>query len=262
MKVNGNNMNIVISPEYEHLQGYLETIPDLMANDVADKLYDGRNKIVRFTSLCGTDLVVKQYKRHNWLKCIIYTFFRPSKARRSYNNAIELRKRGFATPREIAFIEKRHLGFIVQTYYICSYTSAKAIRSQLIDKQPFNLSLAEEYAKYVVSLHEAGVLHCDLNPTNVLYSTRETGGYCFELIDINRMRFYNKSLSKVDSMKNLTLFWWLSDIYRYILDVYAATRGWQESDIAKAVEIKQKHDACWVRRKKITGLLKHYILRK
>ena len=112
------------------------------------------------------------------------------------------------------------------------------------------------YAQYVASLHAAGVLHRDLNPTNVLVDAENH----FELIDINRMRFFDGPVPKNDCMENLTLFYWLTPAYRFILKEYARQRGWTEADIAEAIRVKERHDKRWIRRKKITHFGKYEVL--
>lgn len=254
-------MNIVVAPKYKNLQEWIATVPQLVANDSGEVLYNGRNKIVKLVSPDGKILVVKRYKRHDWIKRVVYTYFKPNKARRSFENAVVLRDRGFETPCEVAYLEDISCGFIKQVYYVCEYTDCSAIRPELIEKDPFNKDLAIVYAKYVASLHGNGVLHRDLNPTNVLYE-KTPSGYRFELIDINRMQFYEGEVPKDECMENLTLFWWLTDVYRYVLDVYAKERGWTPNDVAQAIKVKQIHDKNWVRRKRFTGFLKRYILGK
>jgi len=261
---------ITVHPRYEQQRDFLVSLPEVFgAGDVdADGpktygsavggrqpsggrlLYNGRNQIRLFTT-GGQLFVVKRYKRHNWLKSIVYTFFRKNKALRSYENARRLRERGFATPHEVAYVEQRHLGLIRQVYYVCEYTDAQAIRPPLIEQEPFDRHLATDYARYVARLHEAGVLHRDLNPTNVLFRTT-ADGYAFELIDINRMRFYDGPVPKGECMENLTLFWWLTDVYRFVLSEYSAARGWTAADQDEAVRVKQRHDRAWVRRKRLT----------
>lgn len=247
-------MRTEIRSGYEQLGQWLETMPTLFATQQGQLLYDGRNQIRLFEHE-GTKLVVKRYKRHDMAKRVVYTFFRKNKARRSYENAQSLRSRGFQTPQEIAYLEERQAGWIVQVYYVCLYTQAQPIRPRLIEQTPFDMSLATAYAHFVVSLHEAGVLHRDLNPTNVLF-TEQSGTFSFEVIDINRMQFFDGPVPQAECMENLTLFWWFTDVYRFVLQEYAKERGWTDADTAEAVSVKERHDRRWVRRKKITGKLK------
>lgn len=248
-------MRIVICPEYQYLNNWIHQIPRLFATGDGDLLFKGRNQ-VRLFEVEGKKLVVKRFKRNDIIKRIVYSFFRESKARRSYENAVLLRKRGFCTPHEVAYIEETSLGLISQVYYVCEYTDSQPIRPRLIKQTPFDEKLAVVYAQYVASLHAAGVLHRDLNPTNVLVDAENH----FELIDINRMRFFDGPVPKNDCMENLTLFYWLTPAYRFILKEYARQRGWTEADIAEAIRVKERHDKRWIRRKKITHLGKYEVL--
>ena len=142
-----------------------------------------------------------------------------------------------------------------------AYTDKKAIRPDLIDTEPFDQALATAYARYVATLHSNGVLHRDLNPTNVLFS-KEHEQYQFELIDINRMRFYDNEVPKAACMENLTLFWWLSEVYQFVLNTYAEARHWSAADIEQAIRTKQQHDKNWIRRKSFTAALKKHLLRR
>ena len=248
-------MKIVIHHDFRHLKTWLETVPSAFNRGEGQLLYKGRNQVRAFT--VGSDnLVVKRYRRHDIFKTLSYTFFRKNKAQRAFENATALRKRGFRTPHEIAYIEERCCGFVTQVYYICLHTDAQPIRPRLIEQEPFDQQLAEAYACFVASLHDAGVLHRDLNPTNVLVDNHMH----FELIDINRMRFYDGPVPKVDCMQNLTLFYWLTPVYHFILNKYAQQRGWTEKDITKAIHVKEIHDRHWILRKKITHFGKYEVL--
>lgn len=248
-------MRVVVSPEYQSLKEWLLQVPRLFDDNQGELLYRGRNQI-RLFEVGGEKLVVKRFKRNDIFKTLIYTFFRKNKAFKSFENARQLRQRGFNTPHEVAYMEKRTAGLITQVYYVCVYTDSEPIRPRLIEQEPFDQQLAVVYARYVASLHEAGVLHRDLNPTNVLVDAENH----FELIDINRMQFFDGPVPKAECMENLTLFYWLTPAYRFILDEYAHQRGWTEADVAEAIRVKERHDRRWIRRKKITHLGKYEVL--
>ena len=253
----GLRVQCVVSPSYRHLASWLRQIPQLFATRQGQLLYDGRNQI-RLFQVGGEQLVVKRYKRHDIIKMFIYTIFRKSKAQRSYENAVALKERHFLTPPEVAYLEERRAGLILQVYYVCAYTDWQPIKPRLIEQDPYDEALAISYAHFVASLHESGVLHRDLNPTNVLYQERDAH-FHFQLIDINRMQFFNTPVPKAQCMENLTLFWWLTPIYRFILKVYAADRKWTAADVETACEVKKRHDRRWVRRKRFTHLWKKKI---
>lgn len=246
---------ITVNRDYESLRQWIETLPRLFEEKQGQLLYHGRNE-VRLFEIDGHRLVVKRFKRHDWLKRLVYTFFRENKAKRAYVNALRLLERGFTTPTPIAYMEIHHQRLLCQVYYICAYTDSLPIRPRLIEQKPFDKQLAIVYARYVASLHESGVLHRDLNPTNVLVDNNDH----FELIDINRMRFYDGPVPKSECMENLTLFYWLTPAYRFILEEYARQRGWREADIAEAIRVKERHDKRWIRRKQITHLGKYEVL--
>lgn len=245
-------MRVVVNPEYQSLSEWLTQMPRLFSDNQGELLYKGRNHI-RLFLVGNKKVVVKCYKKHDIIKMLVYTFFRKNKACKSFENAVLLRKRGFNTPQEVAYMECRTAGLISQVYYVCAYTDSQPIRPRLIEQEPYDEALAVIYARYVASLHEAGVLHRDLNPTNVLVDAENH----FELIDINRMQFFEGPVPKAECMENLTLFYWLTPAYRFILNEYARQRGWTEEDIAEAIRVKERHDRRWIRRKQITHLGKY-----
>ena len=253
---------IVIDVEYDHHRDSFQGVSELVdVAEGANLLYDGRNRIVRSSLPDGSVVAIKRYKKFNVFKSIVYTLFTANKAKAAFNNAIELRKRGFSTPREIAYIEENKLGFITRVYYICRYSDKRTVPQQLLSVRPFDKEFAAEYAAYVAELHKKGVLHLDFNSGNVLCD-KSSGGYKFELIDINRMRFYSKEVPKTLCMKNLALFWHNDDVYRYVLDIYADAKGWSQDDLKEAFGVKLHHDKAWIRKKKFSSFFKKYILRR
>lgn len=238
-------------------------------------IYSGRNELRSFdvdVSECADSVTagttgtltvaVKRFKRLGIIRRIIYSWLRRNKALRSYSNAMELIHRGVDTPEPIAYVAERKHGLIGQTYYLSTEVNAKDIKSELIDKEKYDARLLEAYAGFVAELHERGILHRDLNPTNVLYEPDGNGGYRFMLIDINRMTLYDGAVPKAQCMENLTLFWWLSPVYRAVLDAYAKRRGWTQSDIEEAIHVKEVHDRRWIRRKNFTAIFKHNKLKR
>lgn len=247
---------MTLNPEYEHLRQELEQLAHRYDND-GQLLFSGRNQVRLFT-INGQPIAVKRFRRLGLLRSAVYRYWRCSKAQRAYDNALQLLKRHIATPAPIAWF-----GDGRTYYYASAVTDGRPVKGELIEREPYRADMVRPYARFVATLHEKGILHRDLNPTNVLFHTAADGAYTFELIDINRMRFYDDGpVPKSECMENLTLFWWLTDVYRDVLNAYAEARQWTVADVAEAIAVKQSHDRRWVRRKTFTGKIKRLLRKK
>ena len=112
-------MHIHVNTASEHLRDFAERLPELFDRE-GEVLHAGRNTIKAFEAE-GERLVVKRFKRPNLLRAVIYTFFRRSKARRSYEHAVRLHEKG---------IEHRDFN---HGNILWDRTPAGAYRFQLID---------------------------------------------------------------------------------------------------------------------------------
>lgn len=242
-------MKIRIATGYEKLHEFVESLPQTF-NDSGVTLYDARNVIKRF-SVEGIDVVVKRYRRPHLLQRIVYTFFRKSKARRAFEYGAELLRRGIDTPVPMAYIETKSGGLLEYGYYLSAPDEAPAIQGELIEKEDFNRDMAHDFAVFAATLHERGILHGDLNSTNVLWHLQADGHYHFSVIDINRMKFYAKGQvpSQKEWMENLTRFCGRMDLFRYVAECYVAHRHLPAETIEQMVAQKNLHDERWRRRK-------------
>ena len=246
-------MLFIINPRYAALEDSLRSaIADFGASGTV--IYKGRNTLKAF-NVGGCHFVVKKFKTLDFLKGVIYTFFRKTKARRSYENAQTLQSRGIDTPSPIAFIESRRCGLNSETFYICEHTDYREIAEELNVSEDFNKSLAEAYGRFAATLHEKGILHYDLNSGNVLFKSESESDYHFQLIDINRMKFMPEgtAVPMDDCLENLTLFTGNLKLHAFVAESYAKQRGFDINEfVAKASERKRIHDKAWRRRKRIT----------
>ena len=262
-------MLFIINPRYAALEDSLRSaITNFDASGTV--IYKGRNTLKAF-NVGGCHFVVKKFKTLDFLKGVIYTFFRKTKARRSYENAQTLQSRGIDTPSPIAFIESRRCGLNSETFYICEHTDYREIAEELNVSEDFNKSLAEAYGRFAATLHEKGILHYDLNSGNVLFKSKLKSkselksklksesepepDYHFQLIDINRMKFMPEgtAVPMDDCLENLTLFTGNLKLHAFVAESYAKQRGFDINEfVAKASERKRIHDKAWRRRKRIT----------
>ncbi len=132
--------------------------------------------------------------------------FKPSKAKRSWNGALELLRRGVATAAPVAFFEKEHDTSLKQNFYICDYVQADASIGEMFvhfaqGNQDFlftgkNIRITatqvyQQLAQYLHRMHQSGTFFRDLSGGNVLVQIDGQQQLNFSLIDTARARFYN-----------------------------------------------------------------------
>lgn len=210
-------MKIVINPVYQQLTSFIENIPVLFDKG-GELVYDGRNKL-KVYEVGGYEVIVKSFKVPHVINRLVYTHFRLSKARRSYEYAFELKERGFLTPDPIAYIEiKNTLGLLSRSYYISIFEKDfSTIRKEMMgEKDEYFLT---ELACFISQLHAKGVLNTDLSPGNIL-AKREEDKILFSLVDINRIKFLD-SLSLKDRYKNFERICERRETVNYLVKKYA-----------------------------------------
>ena len=98
-------MRIHVNPASDRLRSFAEHLPELFENG-GEVLHTGRNTIKAFDVGGGYRVAVKRFRRPNLFQAFVYTFFRRSKARRSYEHAVRLRALGIDTTiHDIRFVE-------------------------------------------------------------------------------------------------------------------------------------------------------------
>lgn len=242
------------------IRRFIRSIPDIFDTG-GDALHDARNTIKEFATGSTTTprAVVKKFKPLDTFKSVVYTCFRTTKAFRAYHNALELRARGISTPQPLAYLERRERGLVKDCYYVTAPTALRPIRDGLWTPEGYDPVMARDFARFTARLHAHGVLHHDLNSTNVLYSGDAATGYDFQVIDINRMDFtpIGQMPTLRQCMENLTRFTNSLEIFGRVARLYIAERG-LEADLAPAFDRAKKRFADHrARNKKIKRAFKH-----
>ena len=255
-----------INPKYANeprLQTFLETLPASFA-DSGTMVWNGRNKIKIFSLPSQSDdseelcIVAKRFKRLNFLQKQIYAI-RRNKALRAFLNGMELCRRGIDTPEPIACVEIKQGPWIKDAFYLSGKTTLQSIEAQ-VDRPDWNRDLAKAFARFAATLHDKGILHNDLNDTNVLYRQDEAGNFHFSVIDINRMKFCQPThhISDKKCIENLTRFTGRIDLFAFVAREYAKVRGLDTTHwVAKAVRQKDRHDYKWRWRKAVLHPIRH-----
>lgn len=222
-------MVVHLNPDYEMLRPFVEALPDGFSRG-GETLHEVRNTIRAFET-CGFRIVVKRFARPGPIRAFLYTYVRRSKARRAYEHALRLLAAGIDTPAPVAWCECRSRGLITDSFLVTlrsdlAHLARAAARFPAPDARPE----LDAFARFAAQLHRKGIEHRDLNVNNILTQRTADGSCRFQLIDINRMRFHARPLSMRRCMIDLRRLACPAPAFLYLLDRYAAYRGWNIDD--------------------------------
>ena len=235
-------MKIVIAPAYQQHADFIASLPVLFCQGKGTLLYEQRN-VVRCFEHDGIPMIVKQFKKVNAIQQVVYTFFRKTKAQRAYIFAGEFRQRGIDTPHEIAYIETFRHGLFTTGYFVCEKCTWGDAAQPLRETKDFDRLLGHALMQHVLTMHQHGVLHGDLNLTNFLYRKSEghDGGYEFKMIDINRSHFTDGIPTDQQCMENLIRLTHRRDLYEFLVGSYAHLRGWDVNATVTKAQARLDH---------------------
>jgi len=218
-------------------------------HESGELIWDRRNKIkiIRFQN---EKIVVKSFKKPHWFNRIIYSFFRDSKAKRSYENSILLE--GYV-PEPVGYVEQYQQGLFAHSYFLSAYYPYDfTIREVLTqDDFPEKEKIFESFARFTYLLHEKGAEHLDYSPGNILIR-KDADRYDFKVIDINRMRFGVMDVKR--RVENFSKLWAKENDLALIIKAYARLAGVEESEVLPwALEASRKHKARVNMKKRLKG---------
>ena len=255
-----------INPTYsanKALQDFIAHLPQRFEAE-GEVIFSGKRNIIKTFCIDAADevlsnVVVKKFRARNIFQQLAYSTFWASKAKRAYNNGLRLVKMDEgSTPFPIAFIEDYGCGILHQCYYITDFTDAPSVREQL-ETLPFNRPLAKAFAQFIARLHKNGLVHHDLNFSNVLYKEETKGDevhYNISVIDINRLTSHENLT--IDDCKDDFVRWTDNmQLFTFVMEEYAKARQ-LDIEIFKhqALMMKRQHNKDWARRKGFLALLR------
>ncbi len=207
---------LTLHPEYPFLETWIRNLSQSPSLE-GRLMIDGRNQVSEVTEH-GERYVVKYFKHITKANRYIYRYFRASKGKRAYNNALILLSKGISTPFPIANLDVYEHGQLKQNYFVSryvDYSSAYELMSKPYHEIETEL---KALADFLFKLHRLGIFHADLNLTNVLYYYTPSGiEFC--LIDNNRIRF--RPYTKRRAMRNLRRLQMPLVNYATLIDEYA-----------------------------------------
>ena len=238
-------MQITIHPKYkEQENAILQLVKTFF--DEGDLIVKGSRNIIKSNFLGNEKVNIKFFQKPGIFKSIIYSFFRSTKAKRSFDYANYLLQHNINTPFPIAYIEERNaVGLLGKSYYFCQQIAYDFTIRELIHNPFFaerNLIL-EQFTAFTYQMHESKINFLDHSPGNTLIVNKGNGKYEFYLIDLNRMKFQNLSIEK--RMDNFKKMWLSKQMIKVVAKKYAALSNQSETKILaillhKSIQFKRK----------------------
>ncbi|GHV20382.1 hypothetical protein FACS1894174_02130 [Bacteroidia bacterium] len=225
-------MEIVINPRYEYLKDFVKNLPGYFESE-GKTIYQGRNEI-KVLSINDNELVIKSFRIPNIINKIVYAYFRPSKAKRSYENGMKLMENGIGTPEPVAYIESFRYGNFYRSYYISRKSLLNRNFRELSDlpQTSETHAILDKFAQFTANLHEKHIFHKDYTPGNILFD--QVGQeYRFDIIDINRMKFCEVDMKT--GCKNFESLYIEDDMFRFLSGRYAFYRKFDPDTCEKLV---------------------------
>jgi len=229
-------MKYEINPVYEKkFKDFLLNIQKYF-NQNQNSIHQARNelKIIAYNDIYT---VVKSFKIPHLFNRIVYTLFRDTKAKKSYNYSLKI---GDFTPEPIGYIESYKDGLLNQSYFISrEFKYDFTIREPLLDPHFKNREeIFRAFANFTNMLHQNDILHKDYSPGNILIKITQDD-YIFKIVDINRMEF--RLLSQNERLQNFDKLWAKDEDLTIIIKEYAKIAGLDEQEsVKKALHYSQK----------------------
>ena len=208
-----------INQNYENIKDFLLNIKDYFKNN-SNTIHKARNelKVIEHKDI---QTVVKAFKVPNIVNQIVYAYFRDSKAKKSYQNAIKLKELNINTPNPIGYIEFYRNFLFKESFFISEkvdylFTIREPLRNvDLKDRE----EIIKKFVAFTYNLHKNRVYHKDYSAGNILVFKNEKDEYDFSLVDINRMEF--KPIDLELGLDNFAKLWLDSDNLQIIAKEYS-----------------------------------------
>ena len=208
------NSKYQLNNEYKVFKDFLLNIKSNF-NQNSQTIHKARNelKIINYNDI---DTIVKAFKIPNIINQIAYSFFRDSKAKKSYEYSLKI---GEFTPKPIGYIEFYNFGLLKKSFFVSEqFKYDFTIREPLLDNNfEQKNEIFKAFANFTLELHNNGIFHNDYSPGNILIKKQEDI-YIFKIVDINRMKFFN--LTQEDRARNFSKLWASDEILTVMANEY------------------------------------------
>ena len=244
-----SNYKFILNEEFKKFEYFLCNIKQFFKEN-SNSIHKARNEL-KVIENENQKLVVKYFKIPHFINKIVYTFFKKSKAQKSYEYALKIKD---FTPKPIGYIEFYKFGLLDESYFVSEkFDYDFTIREPLLDINfPNKNEIFKAFAQFTFDLHENGIYHLDYSPGNILIK-KENDNFIFKIVDINRMKFLNMDLEK--RAKNFSKLWAKDEDLEFIAKEYAKIyEKNNEEFISKTISFSKKHKAVKNFKKRLKGI--------
>ena len=226
-------MQFVIHPDFIK---YKKDISDCLEHFKTNgkEVYKGSRNSIKYFELDDDVINIKAFKKPSFVKKIIYTYFRESKAKRSYDYALKLIDKGIKTPQPIAYQEHKDGIGLTESFYVCEHINYDFMFRKLVAEPEMDsrTEILNQFTQFCFKLHENGIEFKDHSPGNTLIKHIGNGKYDFYLVDLNRMTFHN-NMSLKQRMHNLRRLTPQLEMVSLITEEYARLSGESSEQLFK-----------------------------
>ena len=244
-----SNYKFILNEEFKKFEYFLCNIKQFFKEN-SNTIHKARNEL-KVIEHENQKLVVKYFKIPHFINKIVYTFFKKSKAQKSYEYALKIKD---FTPKPIGYIEFYKFGLLDESYFVSEkFDYDFTIREPLLDINfPNKNEIFKAFAQFTFDLHENEIYHLDYSPGNILIK-KENDNFIFKIVDINRMKFLNMDLEK--RAKNFSKLWAKDEDLEFIAKEYAKIyEKNNEEFISKTISFSKKHKAVKNFKKRLKGI--------
>lgn len=238
---------MIVNAKYQQWEDYLGSIPKIFDHE-GRTIYTGRNLIKVLSLPDGTAINVKRYHAPRGVNALIYSSgLRKPKGLRAFQYPSKLLSLSIDTPEALAYMERRRLGLLRESYLVTLQCPYQHTFYELGDAAEGTYEqLAMAFGRYTAHMHACGVMHRDYSPGNILWDEERgesSSQYVFSIVDINRMYF--GPVGMVQGCRNLCRLWGPKRFFLLVVRHYAEARGY---DIGEAERIALEARAAFWKR--------------
>ena len=228
-----NRRTIVLHPRFKELGSFFNSIPSRFEKGEGEVIYKGRNELRKITYE-GQNYIIKSFRRPNFINQTVYGVFRPSKAKRSFDNACLFLEIGVGTPFPVGYMNVRKGLLFDQSFLVTLESACTHVYRELFEQQfDYEDAVLREIARVTTILHEHGYAHKDYGRGNILFEKTDQGIH-IELVDLNRLAVGPLDLKA--GCKNMERLPCTPHMHRVFADEYARLRGFDADECFRLLQ--------------------------